>query len=216
VQVLRRVWVQQYYRVIDEHGEKVIWREAGLTGQGLPPGRSRIISPYDLDARYSEKRGKPWRGYKVHLSETCSRRPPAAQGADSTPPAAPNLITNVVTTEAAVPDAVLTEPVHDMLAASGLLPGEHAADAGYASADLLLDARARGITLLAPLAAGTSPPSPRRRLHRPDVRHRLGPPESHLPPRRPQPQMGHHPAGETRSLRRRLPRRHLPGLPGPG
>jgi len=156
VEVLRRVWVQQYYRVIDEHGEKVIWRKAGLTGQGLPPGRSRIISPYDLDARYSEKRGKPWRGYKVHLSETCGH-PPAGRGAAGAPPAAPNLITNVATTEAAVPDAVLTEPVHDMLAASGLLPGEHAADAGYASADLLLDARARGITLLAPLAADTSP-----------------------------------------------------------
>ena len=38
---------------------------------GLPPGRSRIISPYDTDARYSEKRGKGWRGYKVHLTETC-------------------------------------------------------------------------------------------------------------------------------------------------
>src|SRR5580704_10703687 len=45
----------------------------------------------------------------------------------------------------------MTEPVHDTLAARGLPPGEHAADTGYASADLLLAARARGITLLAPL-----------------------------------------------------------------
>jgi transposase len=155
VQALRRVWVQQYYRVIDEHGEKVIWREAGLTGQGLPPGRIRIISPYDLDARYSEKRGKPWRGYKVHLSETCTR-PPAGHGGEDSSPCPPNLITNVATTEAAVPDAVMTGPVHQMLAASGLAPGEHAADAGYASADLLLAAQAQGITLLAPLAANTS------------------------------------------------------------
>jgi hypothetical protein len=155
VEALRQVWVQQYYRVIDEHGEKVIWREAGLTGQGLPPGRIRIISPYDLDARYSEKRGKSWRGYKVHLTETCAH-PPAGQGGDDSSPGPPNLITNVMTTQAAVPDAVMTEPVHDMLAASGLSPGEHAADAGYASADLLLDAAARGITLLAPLPASTS------------------------------------------------------------
>jgi transposase len=153
VEALRQVWVQQYYR--DQDG-RVIWREAGLTGQGLPPGRSAIISPYDLDARYSEKRGKSWCGYKVHLSETCSHRP-AGHGAQDSPPAAPNLITNVVTTRAAVADAAMTGPVHDMLAAAGLTPGEHAADAGYAGAGLLLDARARGITLLAPLAADHSP-----------------------------------------------------------
>ena len=146
VEALRQVWVQQYYR--DQDG-RVIWREAGLAGQGLPPGRIRIISPYDLDARYSEKRGKGWSGYKIHLSETCGQ-PGDSRGT-------PNLITNVATTGAAVPDAVMTGPVHDMLAAAGLSPGQHAADAGYASADLLLDARARGITLLAPLAANASP-----------------------------------------------------------
>jgi hypothetical protein len=148
VEALRQVWVQQYYR--DQDG-RVIWREAGLTGHGLPPGRWRIISPYDTDARYSEKRGKSWHGYKVHLSETCHQ--PGPEGIRE----APNLITNVATTGAAVPDAVMTGPVHDMLAAAGLPPAEHAADAGYASADLLLDARARGITLLAPLAANASP-----------------------------------------------------------
>jgi len=51
----------------------------------------------------------------------------------------------------------MTEPVHDMLARRGLPPGEHAADTGYASADLLLAARARGITLLAPVPPDSSP-----------------------------------------------------------
>ena len=152
VETLRQVWVQQYYRVIDEDGEKVMRREAGE--HGLPPGRSAIVSPYDTAARYSEKRGKGWKGYKVHLSETCS------QAADDDPvtgrPAVPNLITGVATTKASVPDAVMTEPVHDMLAAAGLAPGEHAVDCGYTSADLLLAARARGITLLGPLQAATS------------------------------------------------------------
>jgi transposase len=141
VEALRQIWVQQYTR--GEDG-RVIRREAGLTGQGLPPGRLRIVSPYDLDARYSEKRGQGWDGYKIHLTETC-----AAGGL--------NLITNVATTAAPVPDAVMTEPVHDMLTASGLKPSEHAADAGYAGAGQLLAARARGITLLAPLAADHSP-----------------------------------------------------------
>jgi transposase len=38
VEALRQVWVQQYYRVIDEHGEQVMRREAGV--HGLPPGLS--------------------------------------------------------------------------------------------------------------------------------------------------------------------------------
>jgi transposase len=166
VEVLRQVWVQQYTRAEDGTVKR---REAGLE-LGLPPGRSRIVSPYDTDARYSEKRGRGWRGYKVHLTETCHQ--PGTSGAaggdrmagqdhtdDDGPPGAAtlNLITNVATTAAAVPDAAMTGPVHDMLTAVGLTPGEHAADAGYAGVDLLLDARARGITLLAPLAADTSP-----------------------------------------------------------
>jgi transposase len=149
VETLRAVWIQQYYRTIDEHGEKVVRREA--SEHGLPPGRALIVSPYDPGARYCEKHGKGWEGYKVHVSETCHEPEP-----DGTRPA-PNLITNVATTEATVPDAAMTEPVHDMLDAGGLLPGEHAVDAGYTSADLLLAARARGITLVGPLLAGTSP-----------------------------------------------------------
>jgi transposase len=141
VQTLRQIWVQQYTR--GEDGT-VIRREAGPTGQGLPPGRLRIVSPYDTDVRYSKKRGRGWDGYKVHLTETC-----ATGGL--------NLITNVATTTAPVPDSVMTGPVHDMLAASGLTPGEHAADAGYTSADLLLDAAARGITLTGPLPPDASP-----------------------------------------------------------
>jgi transposase len=146
VEVLRQVWVQQYYR---EDDGTVIRREAGCE-LGLPPGRSRILSPYDTDARYSEKHGKGWRGYKVHLSETCCQPGDGTRGA-------PGLITNVATTEASVADVSMTEPVHAMLEASGLTPAEHAVDSGYTSADLLLDARKRGITLLGPLVAATSP-----------------------------------------------------------
>jgi len=153
VQALRAIWVQQYYRETGGHGEKVIRREA--SEHGLPPGRLMILSPYDLNVRYSEKHGKSWLGYKARFSETCS------DAADDDPgtgrPAVPNLITGVATTEAAVPDVAMTGPVHDNLEAAGLLPGVHAVDAGYTPADLLLAARARGITLAGPLLAGTSP-----------------------------------------------------------
>ena len=148
VQALRRIWIQQFCLDAGAAGEKVIWRG---DGQGLPPARSRLVSPYDTDARYAEKRGKGWTGYKVHLSETCHQ--PDAAGR----PPAPNLITNTQTTLAPVTDVEMTEPVHDALARRGLPPSEHAADTGYASADLLLAARARGITLLAPLLPDPSP-----------------------------------------------------------
>lgn len=43
VEALRRIWVQQYYRVVEGDREKVIRREA--TEQGLPPGRGKLVSP---------------------------------------------------------------------------------------------------------------------------------------------------------------------------
>ena len=153
VAALRAVWVQQYYRSTGVQGQKVIRREADE--HGLPPGRSRLVSPYDPDARYSEKHGKSWLGYKVHLSETCTT--PAEADPATGRPEAPNLITNVATTEASVPDVAMTAPIHHTLTETGLAPTEHAVDAGYTSADLLLAARAQGITLLGPLLADTSP-----------------------------------------------------------
>jgi transposase len=66
VRALRQIWIQQYYR----EGEKVIRREE--REHGLPPGRDRIVSPYDLEARYSEKHGMSWLGYKGHFTETVS------------------------------------------------------------------------------------------------------------------------------------------------
>jgi hypothetical protein len=153
VVALRRIWVQQYYRVIDGAGEQVIRREA--TEQGLPPGRAKLVSPYDLHARYSEKRGKGWVGYKAHFTETCTTT--AEDDPDTGRPTAPNLITHVATTQATVPDVAMTEPIHDSLHTKNLLPGEHVVDAGYTSADLLLGSRARGVTLLGPLLADTSP-----------------------------------------------------------
>ena len=99
----------------------------------------------------SGKRGKGWTGYKVHISETCH-----IPDADGRRPA-PDLLTSTETTPAPVTDVEMTETVHNALARRGLTPGEHALDSGYASGELLLAARARGITLLAPLLPDSSP-----------------------------------------------------------
>ena len=71
VDILRQVWIQQYTR--DQHSGEVIWRDADT--HGLPPGRTMLISPYDTDARYGEKRGHGWSGYKVHISERPATTP---------------------------------------------------------------------------------------------------------------------------------------------
>jgi transposase len=151
VRALRLVMIQQFCRSSGPDGEKVTWRD---DEQGLPPGRTRIVSPYDLDARYGEKRGMGWLGYKGHFSETVSD--PAQDDPVTGAPARPNLLTHTQTTHAAVPDVMMTQPIHDGQQAAGLLPGVHAVDQGYTSAELLIQARASGIVLLGPLPADAS------------------------------------------------------------
>ena len=139
-------------------------RPAGADAEGLPPGRSRITSPYDLDARWGVKRDTFWNGYKVHVTQTCdtsgngSTDGDADADADGDAVAAPQLITNVETTDATVPDNQMTEPIHARLAGRDLLPGEHYVDSGYPSAQLLVSSLARfGISLVTPMLAYTSP-----------------------------------------------------------
>ena len=166
VQALRRIWIQQFYREVTGGRQEVRRREKLPGGDGLPPGRDCLISPYDLDARYSVKRDHGWGGYKVHFTETCDApetRAGADQGAgpaSGTGPGRgdrPNLITAVATTEATAGDAAMTTPIHRQLAGRGLLPREHLADSGYPSAELIVQAaRAFGITLVSPLLLDNS------------------------------------------------------------
>ena len=46
----------------------------------------------------------------------------------------PNIIVGVATTDATVPDARMTDPIHAALARRALLPAEHYLDSGYPSA----------------------------------------------------------------------------------
>ena len=84
VQVLRATWIQQFH--LDDG--QVRWRDKH---SGLPPGSRMILNPYDLDARPGVKRGRTWRGYKAHFTETCE-------------PDRPHLVTHVTTTDAATAD----------------------------------------------------------------------------------------------------------------
>lgn len=156
VEALRRVLVQNYLVVTDRTGREVITRRDADT-HGLPPGRCRITSPYDTDARYGGKRDLVWNGYKLHITETCDAEP-ATDDDDDVVSAPPNLITNVATTDASVPDVAMTAPIHHELARRGVLPAEHYLDSGYPSADLLVSSQAEhGIALVTPMLADTSP-----------------------------------------------------------
>ena len=121
VEVLRRVWVQQYYIYED----KIHWR----TEQGIPPASLMISSPYDVDAHYAKKKTTLWVGYKVHISETCE-------------PDSLHLITNVETTAAPIADGDVTEAIHTSLASKNLLPNKHIVDTGYLDAELLVTTQA--------------------------------------------------------------------------
>ncbi|MGW0553546.1 IS1182 family transposase [Streptomyces sp. NPDC002926] len=131
VEILRQVWVQHFHLVEGEVARR--------DPKDRPPGAMRLVTPYDAEARGSVKRDTMWDGYKVHLTETCE-------------PGAPNLITNVATTVATIPDKAMAETVHDQLAARDCLPGEHWVDAGYPTAAQIVTARREhGVALHGPL-----------------------------------------------------------------
>ncbi len=159
VGVLQRVLIQNVVIGVDRGGREVIGlREADT--DGLPPGRHRIVSPYDTDARWGGKRDLTWCGYKLHVSESCDAEAPAGpvDRAGRVPDTPPNLITNVATTDASVPDVAMTEPIHHDLARRALPPGEHYVDSGYPSADLLISSLTDfGVRLVTPMLADTSP-----------------------------------------------------------
>lgn len=131
VQTLQKVWQRHYTR--NETGE-VGWRK----NVDLSRAATAIESPYDVEARYSNKRQLSWTGYKVHLSETCD--------ADL-----PRLITNVLTTAATTQDVACTSLIHQSLKRSQRLPGRHFVDAGYVDAGLLVESSSRyGVELFGP------------------------------------------------------------------
>jgi transposase len=120
VKTLRLVWQQQF---LTENGQ---WR---LRRQGeMPPAAEMIQSPYDPEARYSEKRQLQWEGYKVHVSETCDAQTPA-------------LITHVETTPAPVADFAVLADIQAALAAHERTPAHHLIDGGYLDAKSIVDSQ---------------------------------------------------------------------------
>jgi transposase len=131
VVVLQTVWQQQFYPATAE--ERLRLRKAA----DLPPSAELICSPIDAEARFSIKREIEWTGYKVHLTETCE-------------PDRPNLITDVLTTQATTPDSVVLPTIQAALLERELQPSEHLVDSGYVSAANLVSSQDEQIDLIGP------------------------------------------------------------------
>ena len=130
VQILRRIWVQNYQQV----DSQVQWRETG----NLPPAAYFLSSPHDVDAHLARKGDLGWIGYKVHLTETCEEQMPP-------------LITHVETTAAPTADTDALPAVYQALQNKDLLPKTHLVDTGYVDAALLVSSQQEfGVDLLGP------------------------------------------------------------------
>ena len=137
VKTLRRVWEEQYV----EHEGRLCFRNS----KDMPSPAELIASPYDVEARYSNKRSVEWVGYKVHLTETCDDE------------RAPHLITNVETTPATTPDDNMLTPIHESLQKRDLLPAEHLVDKGYTDAGTLVESKQKyGVEIVGPVAEDPS------------------------------------------------------------
>lgn len=131
VEILRRVWVLQYYQ---DEDDQTRWRRAG----NVPPGERILTSPYDPDVRWSKKRGSSWLGYKVHLTESCDNE-------------LPHLVTHVETTLATQADSAVVEPIHAELQRKNCLPGVHLVDNGYGSGTAFVQSQQNyGVDLFGP------------------------------------------------------------------
>ena len=134
-QRLHQVWVQQF---------------EGVAGRVRPRtqvdtcGPALIQTPHDPDVRYGEHGGKAWQGYLLQWTETAA-------------PDQPRLITDVGTTPAGVADCQQLDAIQARLAQRDLLPDTHLGDLGYVTGETLAASAARGVNLVGPVRADTSP-----------------------------------------------------------
>jgi transposase len=134
VKTLRTVLDQQFERT-----------EAGVQAKKVPiKGKDIIVTPHDTDARWAEKRGHDWVGYKIHVSETADEEQTV------------QFITDVDTAAANDGDSEQVDPIQSRLEERDLLPREHHVDQGYTSGPNLAKSAERGVELVGPVAVDQS------------------------------------------------------------
>jgi transposase len=128
--------------VLDQQFERT---EAGVEAKKVPiKGKDIIVTPHDTGARWAEKRGKDWIGYKIQVTETVDEEQ------------AVQFITDVDTVAANDGDSEQVDPIQSRLAERDLLPREHLVDQGYTSGPNLAKSAERGVELVGPVAVDQS------------------------------------------------------------
>ena len=133
VTLLATVWAQHYTRAAGD----IQVRPHAVACTEL------IVTPHDPGVRAGQKRGKHWRGEKVHITETAE-------------PGGPNFLTDVTTSNASSGDTEALPEIRAHLAAGDRLPAEQFVDSGYVSGQQLAQSQAAGIDLVGPPRADTS------------------------------------------------------------
>ena len=138
VGTLRTVWDQQFERPRDT--QKVRVRPPSGRGKG----KHLVVTPHDPDARWSEKRGNDWVGYKLQVTETAEEN------------VTTQFITDVDTVAATTHDSEVVDAIQERLIAHALKPQEQYVDQGYPSGPNLAHSAARGIELIGPVGNDTA------------------------------------------------------------
>jgi hypothetical protein len=99
-------------------------------------GKDKIQSPHEPEARYSEKRGKSWIGYKTHITETANKKGEV------------NFITDITTTNSCEQDNETLSEIQKKLESGNLKPEQQFTDKGYVTGDNLSESVKRNIQLM--------------------------------------------------------------------
>lgn len=136
VETLRTVWEQQFEREGDET------RTRPPSGRGK--GKDLVVTPHDPEARWSEKRGKGWVGYRLQVTETAEDE------------VTQQFITDIDVVSANRDDSEVVDEIQGRLQEQDLKPEEQVVDQGYTSGANLAHSAARGVELLGPVAQDTA------------------------------------------------------------
>ncbi len=145
--LLERVFEEQCERIEEASGQSSI--------QIRDPNTiscDNILNPADPDASYNKRRGV---GYLVQVMETFSEDPDTDQQAEEATSAVskvakPDLITHMAVGKMTVHDSKALLPAIQDTEARGVAPEHMVADTHYGSTKCLTQAKAKGVTLLAP------------------------------------------------------------------
>ena len=146
VATLATIWEQRYERVDGQ----VRWRATTVDATEL------IVTPHDPGVRAGQKRGRTWRGDKVHITETITEPPSPEEAGAADPADQVRFITDVTTSPAPSGDGQALAEIRANLGEGDLLPDEQVVDSGYISGKHLAESEAAGVELVGPPLADTS------------------------------------------------------------